>query len=400
MRRNRLAFILFLLIAGGAVGSQLMFKWSKGTLLNPTPNVNIVVAYSSELAQWLQPAAEAFNASKPEVRNPQSDVERVHVDLEAVDDGEALRDIAAGKRSPTAWIPASTVWVNLLNKDWRTTHEADLLLRSGEYAATSLVRTPMVFVMDNERAKAFLQMRKQVDWLQIRDAVTDPSGWKGSGGEDFWGNVKYSQPNPKSSNAGLLAVTLATYSYLRSTKAISQTGILSTDNLDDTGYREWIDGLARSLPDSPPQTAKQQIEDLLLYGTSKEDIVCIYESLVAQKITAASNRFGSDLKVFYPSVNIWSDYPYSILVGESSTAEEKDAALAFMKYLYSTPVQQGALRAGFRPANPDVPLTSTDPNNPFNKYRDAGLQIDIPRASIADAPSGDVVTRLMSVFAR
>jgi len=397
-RRNQLAFILFLLIAGGAVVSQFIFKWSKGTLLNPTPDLNITITYSAELKEWLQPAADAFNAQNKKVGD-----QTVRVGLEAVDDGDAMRDILAGRRKPTAWIPASTIWVNLLNNQWRSTHQADLLLRSGEYAATSLVRTPMVFVMYFDRATAFQQLGKSVDWIDIQAAVTIPGGWGKLGGPDVWGSVKYSQPDPTSSNAGLLAVTLATYTYFTSkgTLAITQTATLDSDKLDDQAYREWVAGLAGSLVDTAPKTATQQMENLLAFGQSTYDVVCIYESLVAQRINSATARFGTTLKVFYPSINIWSDYPFSILVSEESTAEEKDAALLFMRYLYSPQVQQGALNAGFRPANPDVPiLNNNDANNPFNKYKDAGLQIDIPRGAIADPPSGEVINRLMTVFQR
>jgi Ca-activated chloride channel family protein len=390
MRRNRLAFILFLLIAGAAVATQVVFKWSKGTLLNPTPLLNITVTYSSELGEWLRPAASAFNNQDKRVGE-----QRVHVDLEAVDDGDAMRDILSGKRKPTAWIPASTIWVNLLNSQWRSAHQSDLLLRSGEYAATSLVRTPLVFVMYAERADAFQKGGRKVDWPEIQKAVSNPDGWKALGGNEFWGRVKYSQPDPTSSNAGLLAVSLATYSYFGGKDALTDT-----KTLDEITYRDWIGSLAGSLANSAPRTASQQMNDFLTVGMASYDVICIYESLVAQEIKSANTRFGTELKVFYPGANIWSDYPFSILVSEESSAEQKDAALLFRSYLYSAPVQEGALNVGFRPANPDVQLVTGDPNNPFNKYKDAGLQINIPRTAITDAPTGEVVTRLMSVFQR
>jgi ABC-type sulfate transport system substrate-binding protein len=149
--------------------------------------------------------------------------------------------------------------------------------------------------------------------------------------------------------------------------------------------------------DAPP-TAEQQMDDLLRYGPSRYDVVSIYESLVAQQIKNAPGRFADDLRVFYPRINIWSDHPYSILVSEQSTAEQKDAALALEKYLYSPPVQAQALNVGFRPANPDVPLLTGDINNPFNRYKDEGLQLRIPRIVLADIPSGDTLTRLQATM--
>lgn len=387
-RSNLIIFILFLLIAGGVVASQFIFKWASGTFLNPAPPLSITVLYSSELRTWLQPATDAFNASKQKVGRSQ-----VSVSIEALDDGEAMHSIASGSRVPTAWIPASTIWVNLLNNQWRANHQSDLLLRSGEYGTTPMVLTPMVFVMFAERADAFTKTQT-VDWKEIEAAVTNPGGWKALGGDENWGRVKYSQTSPANSNAGLLAATLATYTYF------NKTGGLTQADLDNPDYQKWMDGLASGLVSDTPPTAQQQMDDVLRFGPSKYDVVSIYESLVAQQIKNAPGRFGTDLKVFYPHLNIWSDYPFSILVGENSTADQKDAALLFERYLYSVPVQQQALTTGFRPANPDVPLLTDDPNNPFNRYKDAGLLIRIPRTVIADTPTGDVLNRLMSVFDR
>jgi hypothetical protein len=388
MRRNLVIFAVFLLIAAGVVASQFIFKWSGGTFLNPPPPLPITILYSSELKSWLQPAADAFNRENHKIGDQQ-----VVVNIEALDDGEALRAIASGKRAPTAWIPASTIWVNLLNTQWRANHTTDLLLRSGEYGTTPMVLTPMVFVMFAERGDAFTKS-KTVDWLDIQGAVTNPDGWKALGGPEDWGRVKYSQTSPSTSNAGLLAAALATYTYF------NKTGGLTQQDLNNPDYQKWIDGLASGLVDDTPPTAQQQMDDVLRFGPSKYDVVSIYESLVAQQIKNAPGRFGTDLKVYYPRLNIWSDYPYSILVGENSTADEKDAALLFERYLYSEAQQKEALKIGFRPANPDVPLLTGDADNPFNKYKDAGLAIRIPRTVVADTPSGDILTRLMTVFDR
>ncbi|MDQ6695095.1 MAG: substrate-binding domain-containing protein [Chloroflexota bacterium] len=388
LKRNLAFFLLFLAVAAGVVGSQYLFGWSKGSFLNPTPPLEISVIYSPELDVWLQPATDAFNAQKHKLGGAV-----VHVSIEAVEDGEALRSIDGGKRNPTAWIPASSIWVNLLNSQWRGNHESDLLLRSGEYGTTPMALTPMVIVMYAERADAFTRKYPEVGWNQIQQAVSSPGGWADLGHPE-WGQVKYSQASPTNSNAGLLAAALATYSYF------GKTGGLTGADLDKADFRKWIGGLESGLVADAPPSAQQQMDDLLRYGMSRYDVVSIYESLVAQKANDANLRFGTTLKVFYPKVNIWSDYPFSTLMGEGSTADQKDAAILFKKYLYSPSVQQTALNAGFRPSNPDVPLLTNDQNNPFNKYTNIGLNIKIPRTVIADTPSGEVLNSLMRMFQR
>jgi Bacterial extracellular solute-binding protein len=388
-RANLIIFVLFLLVAAGVVASQYVFKWSKGSFLNPEPPINITVLYSSELRKWVEPATDDFNSKNNKVGG-----QTVHVGIQVMDDGEAMRNILNGSQSPTVWIPASAIWVNLLNNQWRSNHQADLILRSGEYGTAPLALTPMVFVMFKERADAFTKKYPNPDWKAIQEAITTPGGWQALGGSPDWGTVKYGQTDPHISNAGLLAVTLATYTYFNKT-----TGLTSAD-LDNSDYQKWLDGLASGLVADAPPTAEQQMDDMLRYGPSRYDVVSIYESLVAQQIKNAPTRFGDRLSVFYPHLNIWSDHPYSILVSDQSSAEEKDAALLFEKYLYSPPVQVQALNVGFRPANPDVPLLNNDQNNPFNRYQQEGLQKSIPRTVLADTPPGDVLTRLQTKLER
>ena len=265
---------------------------------------------------------------------------------------------------------------------------------SGEYGTAPLALTPMVFVMFKDRFDTLQKKYPNIDWKEIQESVTTPGGWKDLGGDADWGRFKYGQTNPATSNAGLLAVTLATYTYY------NKTGGLSSNDLADAGYRKWMQGLASGLVADAPPSAEQQMDDLLRYGASKYDVVSIYESLVAQQIKNAGPRFGQALQVFYPRLNIWSDHPFSILVSDQSTAEQKDAALLFEKYLYSPDLQLQALGVGFRPANPDVPLITNDPKNPFNQYKANGLQLRIPRTVLADTPSGDVLNQLRNVFAR
>ena len=99
MRRiNLIIFVLFLLVAAAVVGSQYIFKWSRGSFINPEPPINISMLYSSELRKWLEPAADAFNSQNHKVGG-----QTVHVDLEVMDDGDAMQNIVNGNRKPTAW---------------------------------------------------------------------------------------------------------------------------------------------------------------------------------------------------------------------------------------------------------------------------------------------------------
>ena len=64
----------------------------------------------------------------------------------------------------------------------------------------------------------------------------------------------------------------------------------------------------------------------------------------------------------------------------------------------SPPVQQRALLHGFRPGNLDVPVVTQDSDNPFRRYHDAGVRVEVPR--MAASPDGAVLESLLQTFQR
>jgi ABC-type sulfate transport system substrate-binding protein len=137
---------------------------------------------------------------------------------------------------------------------------------------------------------------------------------------------------------------------------------------------------------------------MILYGASTYDVIMVYENLVASQMKNAPGRWGVDLRVFYPQLNVWNDHPFCVLLAEWSSADQKDAALEFQRFLLSEEVQREALHHGFRPANVDVPVINDDPDNPFNQFQDQGLQVQIPRISLVEPPSGEVIRELQTMF--
>ncbi len=397
--RNAIIFVLFILIAGGVVAWQVFGGGKPGGLVGaPSQAITITMAYTSDEEDWLKAVTPAFNNSNPKLPSGNT----VNIILQPYEDNAALTAIASGSYTPTIWSPASTLWINQLNSKWQAQgNNADLILRSGQYAAAPLVLSPIVFVMWQERADPFVEKYGSADWNTVQQAVTTPNGWaaicgqvKKAACDPNWGPIKYGQTDPRASNSGLAALTLASYSYF-SKPGQPKLSDLSSDQLKDAGYNTWVGGLENGVYDFGSDS-KQQMTDMIIRGPAQYDVVAIYESLAATQMKNAQGRYGN-LKVFYPSVNIYSDHPYGILL-QGSTAEQKDAALLFEQYLLNADVQKQALAFGFRPANPDVAVVNSDANNPFNKYKDNGLQARIARTAIATVPNGDIIQQLLNVF--
>src|SRR5699024_6098220 len=115
------------------------------------------------------------------------------------------------------------------------------------------------------------------------------------------------------------------------------------------------------------------------------------------QIGNAQGRWGN-LKVYYPALTLWSDHPAAVLQGDWVTPKQKAAALEWLRYLRSRPVQERALAFGFRPAAPAVPLKTQDAGNPFTRLASHGIQVDVP--PVAEVPEGPVVRNLLTMWSR
>jgi ABC-type Fe3+ transport system substrate-binding protein len=114
-------------------------------------------------------------------------------------------------------------------------------------------------------------------------------------------------------------------------------------------------------------------------------------------MTAAQGRWGN-LAVFYPKPTLWSNHPFAVLKADWVTPEQRAAALELRAFLLSAEVQTRALEFGFRPANPEVKLVTTDPQSPWNRLKPFGVRLDVP--AVAESPSGEVTRLLLETWRR
>jgi ABC-type Fe3+ transport system substrate-binding protein len=245
--------------------------------------------------------------------------------------------------------------------------------------------------MWEDRAQVFLKKYPQVDWDTIYALVTDPRGWAGVGGDPNWGYPKFTIADPNNATSGLIALVQASYFYHKKVRDLTNADIL------DQNYQSWLRDILSTVVDFSSGSSANMVNEIILFGPSRTDAALVEESEFVQNIQYAQNRWGK-LSIFYPSVVLWLDYPYAIYVSEASTALQKDAALLFQRFLVSKPQQEAALRLGFRPGNPDIPVIG--PDSPFTKFADSGLRAQLPRGTAARIPDRSVWITLQQFFNR
>lgn len=344
---------------------------------------DITFLYSTEKREWVEAALADFQRTHPHVR----------VTLVGKGSLEAARAILEGREQPTVWSPADSAELRMLAADWATdASHGPLFATQGEAVPHPLVITPLVFVGWQDRMEV---LRKAggggaLSWKTLQRAVASDRGWPAVGGPAEWGFVKLGHTDPTKSNSGLQALLSATLEYLGRRAGLTQGELL------DPGYQAWLQGLERGVTRFEPSTGTF-MTDLVRYGPSRYDLAVVYESLAIAQLGNAQGRWGA-LRVDYPPVTLWSDHPAAVLQADWVTPEQREAALEWVGFLRSPPVQARALTFGFRPADPSVPLKTPDADNPFTRLAAQGIRVDVPPA--ADVPDVSVLRTLLELWTR
>jgi hypothetical protein len=347
----------------------------------PPANVTrIRFMYGTEKKAWLVEALGRFSKEHPEITVETQ--EKGSLDL-----AQALLD--QGER-PTLISPADDVALNLLTSDWKQKNGSDLIALDGPDKAVPLVITPLVLVAWDDRAAALAGKDKSLTFEHLHDAIKNPKGWPGVGGKADWGFVKLGHTNPTRSNSGLQALILMAYEFQK-----KRSGLEVRDVLDEK-FQDFMKTIEKGVPKFGDSTGSF-MEEMVLYGPSKYDVVVTYENLAIQHIPNAQGRWGN-LRVFYPAQTMWSSHPVAILKGDWVSAEQRAAAQKLVAYLRDKPEQQRALALGFRPANPEVPVLSADGSGPFKNAEAFGVRVDL--GSVVEPPPGPVIRNLMELWAR
>ncbi|MBA3502514.1 MAG: substrate-binding domain-containing protein [Myxococcota bacterium] len=347
----------------------------------PGETVEVSFEYSTEKKDWIEAAVQSFQTANPTIK----------VKLIGKGSLEAAQAILDGTDKPVLWSPADSLVTNLLASDWQTKTSTELYPVTGDLAPQPLLLTPLVFAVWEDRAKRLLDASGGVlSWKKIHKAVSSPKGWPEVGGKPAWGFVKLGHTDPNKSNSGMQAIVLMAYEFFNIT-----TG-LTVEHMLDPKFQEFVRQIEEGVPHFEASTGTFMTE-MIRFGPSKYDIALVYESLAISQLENAQGRWGS-LHIYYPSTTIWSDHPVVVLNGPWVTPTQRAAADKLVAHLRSTPVQSTALRFGFRPADPAVPMKSSEATNPFTKMAQYGLSLELPPAT--RPPDGAVVRNMLMMWSR
>ena len=389
MNRTRLIFFLVIAAAIVIVGAGLVIRavGNKPTtpVVSNTPlEVRVVTALAVE--PWVTEAAKSYNAN-----NPKLEGRPIHVTIIPMDGLSALSryDSASFEQLPTAWIPDSRYLVELANAAQKDKQGRDVFLTDGEYRAKPIALSLFAWGIYQSRAVVLEKKFGEVNWKTLHDAATAKGGWPELGGDPQWGFFKLVVPNPRKNVGGLAAMVAAAGEYY-------DRPDISTADVTDLKFQAWLKELMSAVTDLSGASA-YTAEDFALLGYSVGDGGQLLESDLLASMAGIQTRWNDPLAVRYPKYVTWFDFPFSVWMGTETTAQEKNAALAFEKYLLTEEVQKKAVAYGLRPVHPTVSVMA-DANSPFAKWQKQGVAAVVPRTSAMRSPSRDVLQALLRWF--
>lgn len=323
--------------------------------------VRLTLAYSPEKAALVQQLIDDFNAQG--YQTPDQLAMRVElVEMEP----EAMLDAALSGEFQ-AMTPDSSVWLPQLDALWAQSIQDERAFIVGQtvYYAVS----PVVIAMWRDVALEMGYGEKPLGWADLlARAQSDP---------DF----KWSHPSTASAS-GLLATLAVFYAGAEKTWGLTAADVQAPATLD---FVRRIERTVQYYGEGEWPTAQRVVGE----GRGYLDAFVSQEQLVIW-----ANQNGADLVAIYPvEGSLWEDHPLVLLETPDLTGAQRQVFAQLISHLRGDQAQQMVLAAGYRPADPSIPLDA--PGSPLTAAN--GVDPTQPQTAL-QIPGGSVVQVVRDVW--
>jgi len=387
MTKTRVVFLVLVLIALAVVGASYLVQRSGRSPFEKRPDVlSVRIVCALPVEPFVTQAARQFNAEKHTLDGAPVEVLVVPMD--------GLVAMSRWEREemdplPTVWIPDSRYLVELVNATLKEQRGRDIFLTGGEYRTRPIVTSLFSWGIWQSRDEVLRdKFGDDVSWRAIHDAAIAKGGWPELGGQPEWGYFKLVVPNPRKNVGGLMAMVAAAGEYYQKTR-------IDVADVTAPEFQKWLGELMGAVTDFS-SLGSYSAENLALFGYSMGDGGQLLEADLLVNMAGIQTRWVEPMMIRYPEYITWFDFPYTIWMGEETSAGEKNAALEFERYLLTPEVQQLALASGLRPASPEVAVDG--PDSLFVRWRDQGVTTVVPRTTRMHSPDRDVLLALLRWF--
>jgi len=290
----------------------------------------------------------------------------VKVKLTVTGTHDSVNRILDGSIKPTAWSPASSIWIPYLNTKWRSLgNDYDIAL-----SWYPLVISPTVLGV----WESFKESYNITCFKDIYNLIKS--------GKD----LKYGHPDPLLSNGG---VTILLLEFAEAAgKMPKELTIEDFKNETVIEFVKTIESKSVYYGKSTGFFGAWAVES----GPSAITIFGVYENVVLENSKKALVKWNDRISAVYPKYGtILNDHPFVILNAPWVKNWEKFAATQYLFFLMNEENQIIAQKHGFRPANPVVKLDKSI----FNPDNGISYELKVP---ILEPPPGEVLEALFTVW--
>jgi Ca-activated chloride channel family protein len=223
--------------------------------------------------------------------------------------------------------------------------------------------------------------KKPVGWSDILSLANNPQGWSAYGFPQ-WGKFKFGHTHPEYSNSGLISLFAEAYAGIDKTAGMTLTDVQNPKTATFLGQ---IERAVVHYGESTGFFGRKMFGN----GPAYLSAAVLYENMVIESYSQKDLPF--PVVAIYPKEGtFWSDHPVGVVNRDWVTAEHKEAAEIYMKFLLEKPQQEAAMGYGFRPGILDIPLVS-----PIDLQH--GVNPKEPQTTL-EVPSVEVMDSLISLW--
>ena len=391
--------------------------------------VPVEMLYSEDMRTWIEFAADRFVRKCPSIQ----------VKLVPMQDLAAVDGLLSGTLRPTIWAPTDELALRYL--DYRGNHQAAPL----PFKPTDkfdLVASPLVLLIWEDRRRVLAkvlseQQSPEGQWARslcpLVPRVPDltgvpleamvPGGWsdlyqllaptvpRGAARKrgppprgmlpslaevQTWGTIKIGWARPTRYASGAAALYLLAHDYIRQLDQQSAATFEQSLTEQRTALTSWLRRCQAGL-EAPLRSEQELTSDLFNQGPSYLDAVVTYEHLVLPLLAKIDDSAGNleKIAIVYPEPTIVSRHPAAVF---QTSPAQRDAALRWLQFLRSRPMQQKAIELGFRGVSHNTAVDDFQvAANPFFRLRRYGV-LPEPHLIEPPEPSGRVVAQLLSIW--
>jgi hypothetical protein len=388
MNKSRLIGVAILVLVVAVVG--VVYYWQRSganvPLTKKAEKLTVRVVCALPVEPFVREAAKRYNAEKHALEG-----QPIEVVVVPMDGLVAMNRWERGKMTPTptVWIPDSRYLVELVNATLKEQRGRDVFLTGGEYRARPIATSLFCWGIWQSRDEVLrTKFGEELSWKAVQSAATAKGGWPELGGKAEWGYFKLVVPNPRKNVGGLMSMVAAAGEYYGKTR-------IEASDVTNPQFQAWLKQLMGAVTDFS-SLGSYSVENLALFGYSMGDGGQLLESDLLVNMAGIQTRWVEPMLIRYPRYITWFDFPYTVWMGEETSAAEKNAALEFQRYLLTPEVQKIAIAQGLRPANAEVPITEA--STLFSRWQDQGARAVVPRSTSMYAPNREVLLALLRWF--